>query len=233
MPSFALGNVGAEETIAHLPAAPPYARPSALARHERAAPIIRATWHSSHSSTHSSRSATSRCSITRTFPCIESRAHRPDRPQRRRQVFAAQDTRRAREARRRHAAASAGPARRLCRAGARCWTWTPTCSRPPAPAWPQVIALREQYLSGAPGASTWMRCSRRSKPTTPGTGSSASKRRCTACTWTATPASARCRAAPASAWRSRRRWWPRPTCCCSTSRPTTSTSIRSNGSSSC
>ena len=39
----------------------------------------------------------------------------------------------------------------------------------------------------------------------------------------------RCRAAPASAWRWRRHWWPRPTCCCWTSPPTTWTWTPSTG----
>ena len=41
------------------------------------------------------------------------------------------------------------------------------------------------------------------------------------------------RAAPRSASRWRRRWWPHPTCCCSTSRPTTWTSMPSSGCRAC
>ncbi len=47
------------------------------------------------------------------------------------------------------------------------------------------------------------------------------------------PMCRRCRAAPRSASRWRRRWWPCPTCCCSTSRPTTSTSTPSSGCKAC
>ncbi len=48
-----------------------------------------------------------------------------------------------------------------------------------------------------------------------------------------TRSSARCRAAAASASRWRRGWRPSPTCCCSTSRPITSTSAPSRGSKRC
>ena len=67
----------------------------------------------------------------------------------------------------------------------------------------------------------------------PGTGSSASRRRCRISTSTARERSPSSRAAPRSASRWRARWSPSPTCCSSTSRPTTSTSTRSPGSRSC
>ncbi len=84
-----------------------------------------------------------------------------------------------------------------------------------------------------PKAPTSTPCRRGSRRSTPGTGSSASRRRCRTCTSTARERSPSSRAARRSASRWRRRWSPCPTCCCSTSRPTTSTSTRSPGSRSC
>ena len=92
--------------------------------------------------------------------------------------------------------------------------------------------VRERYEAHAQG-STSTRCRPASRRSTPGTGSSASRRRWRSCTSTARAGSASSRAARRSAWRWRRRWSRCPTCCCSTSRPTTSTSTRSPGSRSC
>ena len=84
------------------------------------------------------------------------------------------------------------------------------------------------------GTTTSTRCRRASRRSTAGPGSSASTRVAA----TAAPRrrgvgrrAVRRHARSASRWH--RRWSPRPTCCCSTSRRTTSTSMRSSGCRSC
>jgi hypothetical protein len=54
----------------------------------------------------------------------------------------------------------------------------------------------------------WTPCKAKSRRWTAGPGSSAWRKPCTACTWTRTPLSKRCPAAPRSGWPLRRPWWP-------------------------
>ena len=117
----------------------------------RAAPDNRRPWHSSHSSTRNSRSVTSRCSITRTS-LARIGAHRPDRPQRRGQVFDAQDPRR--DWRRRTMAPCSSS--RTCasptwRRSPR-WTWRPHVFAAASEGLAHVIASREMYLNAVEGA---------------------------------------------------------------------------------
>ena len=108
------------------------------------------------------------------------RAGRPDRPQRHRQVVAAEGHRRAREARRRPAAADAGPAHPLRAAGAACSTRRHACSTRSARASPRRASSATPTRRMPSGDSTSTQldaCRRGSKRSTPGTGSSASRRR--------------------------------------------------------
>jgi hypothetical protein len=93
-----------------------------------------------------------------------------------------------------------------------------------------VIALRRRYTHGEGDLDALQGLI---EARTAGTGSSASTRRCTACTWTRSAHRARSPAATASAWRWRRRWCAGPTCCCWTSPPTTWTWTRSSGWKTC
>ena len=102
------------------------------------------------------------------------RTRRPDRPQRHRQVVAAEDPRRAREARRRPAAAHAGPAHPLRAAGAGVRRRRAPCSTRSAKASPRRASLRDALRGACRRATTSTRCRRASRRSTAGPGSSAS-----------------------------------------------------------
>ena len=147
-----------------------------------------APWPSSPSPTPTSPTATSPLLDGAALLARGRRARRPDRPQRRRQVVAAEDPRRAGEARRRPAAA----ARRACAsryvpqepvfdAGARVFDAV-------GEGVAEARALRERYEAHADGRRPRRAADAASRRSTAGTGSSASTRRCSACTSTATRA---------------------------------------------
>ena len=79
------------------------------------------------------------------------RARRADRAQRRRQVVAAEDAGRAREARRRLAAGAAGPAHRSTCRRSRCSTRARRCSTWSAWAWPKRRRCAQRYEAHAEG----------------------------------------------------------------------------------
>ena len=167
-----------------------------------------------------------------TLPDRPRRARLPDRPQRRRQVDAAEDRRGQRRARRRRDLAAAGAAR--SRSSRR------SCSRSDdatvfdvvAGGLHEIGALLAEYhhvshavgddpsLAAAHGAAAARdRDARRLAP------ARARRRTCSRSTRsTPTRASASSRAAGGAASRWRARWSAIRICCCSTSRPTTSTS---------
>ena len=163
------------------------------------------------------------------------RARRPDRPQRRRQVVAA---------------ARSSPGSRSSTTA--CCSCSRACASRYVPQEPRVRRRRRRVfdavsegvaeatraaraLRGArPRATTSTRCRRASRRSTAGTGSSASTTTLHALHLDGdAPIGDAVGRHARSASRWRRRWSPCPTCCCSTSRPTTSTSTRSPGSRSC